>query len=72
VAPSGLSSGLKRDGHQIAEGYSIPNTERNVKARYCVLENDGYKGVNDETGRAINVLDSSPGGISKGSIHRGS
>jgi hypothetical protein len=50
----------------------IPNTERNVKAGYYVLENDGYEGVNSATDRAINVLDSSAGGIPRGSIYRGS
>jgi hypothetical protein len=56
---------------QIVEGYSIPNTKRNVKAGYCTLENDGYEGVNSMTRRAINVLDPSPGGIPRGSIYRG-
>jgi hypothetical protein len=56
---------------QIAKGYSILDTKRNVKIGYCTLENDGYEGVNNATGRAINVLDSSPGGIPRGSVYRG-
>jgi hypothetical protein len=56
---------------QIVEGYSFPNTERNARAGYYALENDGYEGVNIAVNRAINVLDSSPRGIPGGAIYRG-
>jgi hypothetical protein len=42
-----------------------------VTLGYFTLENDGYEGVNSTIGRAINMLDSSPGGILMGSIYRG-
>jgi hypothetical protein len=50
----------------MAEGYSILNIERNAKADYYALENDGYEGVNSATSRTINELDSSLGGILRG------
>jgi hypothetical protein len=39
---------------------------------YCPLESDDYEDVNSVTSEAINVLDSSHGGISRGSIYRDS
>jgi hypothetical protein len=56
---------------QMAKSYSIPTTERNARTGYSVLKNDGYEGVNSMASGAINVLDSSPGGIPKGSIYWG-
>jgi hypothetical protein len=57
--------------NQMAEGYSILNTERNAKPGYCALQNDGYEGVNNTMSRTINVLDSSTGGIPRWSIYMG-
>jgi hypothetical protein len=74
MASSGLPSGYNMVGvkcwDQIANDYSILNTERNVKVGYCALENDGWEGVNNTMSRAINVLDSPFGGIPRVSIYR--
>jgi hypothetical protein len=53
---------------QIANGYSILNTERNVKVGYCALENDGCEGVNNTMSRAINVLGESLGCLFIGAV----